>query len=357
MTLSFNTNGSKGKPAQEAPSDSSGSVTQARTLRPRVFLFLACLSVGITFGFYTEAGNWGAGLWGALIGLTAGLFVLALEFMIESRPLATITAAAKSLAIGMALAFVFTSLLQIILPASAIVAPACSLASLLAFPYLSYAVMRKTRQKTGRSNPSATHVPPAPMAKVLDTSSIIDGRIVDLCETGFFEGPLLIPRFVLGELHAIADSPQSWKRARGKRGLDVLNNLQSISEAQVQIIEETVPEVPEVDHKLIKLAKLRPAKIVTNDWNLAKLASLEGVQTLNVNQLSYQLKPPVLPGETIRVLINKEGDLAGQGVAHLDDGTMVVVDQAREYVMETIDVVITKFMQTQSGRILFGSRV
>ena len=274
-------------------------------------------------------------------------------------PLTLVIGCSASGMIGLLLAGVFSLVISSIFPNFPYLISTLSFSGLILFPYVTVQIGLRIVHEHGNQKVSVqpSDGPSRYTSKVIDTSAIIDGRLLELCTTGFFEGPLLIPRFVLGELHFIADSPQSWKRARGKRGLDILDNLQNIPDVQIQIIEEEFSDIPEVDHKLIKLAKQQGAKLVTNDWNLAKVASLQGIQTLNVNQLSHQLKPPVLPGEVIRVLINKEGDLAGQGVAHLDDGTMVVVDQAREYIKETVDVVITKFMQTQSGRILFGSRL
>ena len=165
--------------------------------------------------------------------------------------------------------------------------------------------------------------------KILDTSVIIDGRIADICETGFLEGTLVVPQFVLRELQQVADSSDSLKRNRGRRGLDILQKIQKMANVHVQIVETDFPEVREVDLKLIELARSMSGKIVTNDFNLNKVAQLRGVQVLNINELANSLKPVVLPGEVMRVFVLKEGKEAGQGVGYLDDGTMVVVDQGR----------------------------
>ena len=168
--------------------------------------------------------------------------------------------------------------------------------------------------------------------KVLDTSVIIDGRVADLCETGFLEGTFLVPHFILDELQHIADSSDSLKRARGRRGLDILNKIQKMGDVDVRIIDEDFPHVKEVDAKLVVLAKKMNAKIVTNDLNFNKVAELQGIRVLNINELCNALRPVVLPGEAIRVFVLKEGKEAGQGVAYLDDGTMIVVDNARRYI-------------------------
>ena len=190
--------------------------------------------------------------------------------------------------------------------------------------------------------------------KALDTSVIIDGRIADICETGFVDGILIIPQFVLRELQLIADSSDSLKRNRGRRGLDILQRMQKMATIQVQIVEDDFPAVRDVDMKLIELARLYEAKIVTNDFNLNKVAQLQGLPVLNVNELANALKPVVLPGETMRVFILKEGKEYNQGVAYLDDGTMVVVDNAKKMISKTIDISVTSVLQTTAGKMIFG---
>jgi uncharacterized protein YacL len=190
--------------------------------------------------------------------------------------------------------------------------------------------------------------------KILDTSVIIDGRIADIGETGFIDGLLIIPQFVLRELQMIADSSDSMKRNRGRRGLDILQRMQKMGTIQVQIVEDDFPAVREVDLKLIELARQYEGKIVTNDFNLNKVAQLQGVPVLNVNELANALKPVVLPGEIMRVFILKEGKEFNQGVAYLDDGTMVVVDNARKMISKTIDISVTSVLQTTAGKMIFG---
>jgi uncharacterized protein YacL len=190
--------------------------------------------------------------------------------------------------------------------------------------------------------------------KILDTSVIIDGRIADICETGFLDGAIVIPQFVLRELQLVADSSDSMKRNRGRRGLDVLQRIQKMPQLSIQIIEDDFPAIREVDLKLIELAKLYDCKIVTNDFNLNKVAQLHKVEVLNINELANALKPVVLPGELMRVFILKEGKEYNQGVAYLDDGTMVVVDNARKVISKTIDIAVTSVLQTTAGKMIFG---
>ncbi len=189
--------------------------------------------------------------------------------------------------------------------------------------------------------------------KVLDTSVIIDGRIADICETGFLEGTLVVPQFVLRELQQVADSSDSLKRNRGRRGLDILQKMQKMAGVAVQIVETDFPEIREVDLKLIELARKLGGKIVTNDFNLNKVAQLRGVPVLNINELANSLKPVVLPGELMKVFVIKEGKEQGQGVGYLDDGTMVVVDQAKKALGRTIEVSVTSVLQTTAGKMIF----
>ncbi|MFL6466595.1 MAG: PIN/TRAM domain-containing protein [Pyrinomonadaceae bacterium] len=190
--------------------------------------------------------------------------------------------------------------------------------------------------------------------KVLDTSVIIDGRIADVAETGFLSGTLIIPNFILAELQQVADSADSSKRQRGRRGLDMLQRLRNNSKLDIQIVETDFPSVREVDLKLIELGKQLDAVIVTNDFNLNKVAQLRGVAVLNINELANALKPVVLPGEAMRVFVLKEGKEYNQGVAYLDDGTMVVIDNARRLIGKTADIAVTSVLQTTAGKMIFG---
>ncbi|MGD0280730.1 MAG: PIN domain-containing protein [Dissulfurispiraceae bacterium] len=190
--------------------------------------------------------------------------------------------------------------------------------------------------------------------KILDTSVIIDGRIADVIEAGFLDGTFIIAQFILQELQYIADSPDPMRRSKGRRGLDVLHRIQKMSDIKVRIVEEDFPKIKEVDAKLISLARLMNGKIITNDFNLNKVAQLQGVTVLNINELANVLKPVVLPGETLSLFIVKEGKEYNQGVAYLDDGTMVVIENARKLIGKNVEVVVTSVLQTTAGRMIFA---
>jgi uncharacterized protein YacL len=192
------------------------------------------------------------------------------------------------------------------------------------------------------------------VTKLLDTSVIIDGRVADIADALFIDGAVVIPQFVLRELQLVADSADPLKRQRGRRGLEVLQRIQKMQHLDVQIAEDDFPQIADVDLKLIELAKRYDAKIVTNDFNLNKVASLQGIEIMNVNLLANALKPVVLPGEAMRVFILREGKEYNQGVAYLDDGTMVVVDGARKMINKTIDISVTSVHQTTAGKMIFG---
>lgn len=190
---------------------------------------------------------------------------------------------------------------------------------------------------------------------ILDTSVIIDGRIADIAQTGFIEGILLVPRFVLNELQHIADSADTLRRNRGRRGLEILNKLQKHEGVPIQITDMDVPEANEVDSKLIRLAKQLKAPVLTNDYNLNRVAELQGIKVLNINELANAVKAVVLPGETIKVRIIQEGKEVGQGVGYLDDGTMVVVEDGKQYINNTMEVTVTRVLQTVAGRMIFAT--
>ncbi|WP_425448447.1 PIN/TRAM domain-containing protein [Dethiothermospora halolimnae] len=203
------------------------------------------------------------------------------------------------------------------------------------------------KEKTGKSQSKS-------IPKVLDTSVIIDGRIADICKTGFVEGPLVIPEFVLEELQHIADSSDSLKRNRGRRGLDMLNKIQKELDIEVVIHEKDFEDISEVDSKLLKLAQFLDGKVVTNDFNLNKVAEFHGVNVLNINELANAVKPVVLPGEEMKVLVIKDGKESGQGIGYLDDGTMIVVDGGKKHIGRNIDVLVTSVLQTAAGRMIFA---
>lgn len=192
--------------------------------------------------------------------------------------------------------------------------------------------------------------------KIMDTSAIIDGRVADIIEVGFLEGIFVLPQFILHELQYIADSPDPMRRTKGRRGLDILQRIKKTANITVRIVDEDFPKIKEVDAKLVALAKMMNAKIITNDFNLNKVAQLQGVSILNINELANVLKPVVLPGETLNLFVVKEGKEHNQGVAYLDDGTMVVVENARRLIGKNVEVVVTSVLQTTAGRMIFAKQ-
>lgn len=209
---------------------------------------------------------------------------------------------------------------------------------------------RLTSMKEKGTKKEIKAIPP----KVLDTSVIIDGRIADICKTGFIEGKLVIPEFVLDELRHIADSSDDLKRVRGRRGLDILNIIKEELQIEVEISKSDFNDIAEVDMKLLKLASVLNGKVVTNDYNLNKVAQVQGVEVLNINELANAVKPVAIPGEEMIVQVVKEGKENSQGIAYLDDGTMIVVDGGRKHMGETIRVLVTSVLQTPAGRMIFG---
>ncbi|MGB8264896.1 MAG: PIN domain-containing protein [Candidatus Velthaea sp.] len=217
--------------------------------------------------------------------------------------------------------------------------------------FLGARVGAKQRVALGRITGTAS-APGGGTPKVIDTSVIIDGRILEVVQSGFLEGPLILPRFVLRELQLIADSSDSLKRTRGRRGLDVLTKLQALT--TLEIVEREYDDLAQVDAKLVRLAQERGGKLVTNDFNLNRVANVEGVAVLNLNELANAVKPVLLPGEELRVTVIKEGKEPHQGVGYLDDGTMIVVENGRRLIGETIDVAVTSALQTMAGRMIFA---
>jgi uncharacterized protein YacL len=232
-------------------------------------------------------------------------------------------------------------------------------ASLLSLGYLGLVIgTRRGREMRPLPFPEQTNVvaPPAPVSlmKLVDTSVLIDGRIADICETHFLDGTLGLPRFVLHELQMVADSSDSLKRQRGRRGLEVLQRMQKMPGLEIRVLDDDFSGNLGVDQKLVELARRTGSKIVTNDYNLNKVARVQNIPVLNINELANALKPAVLPGESMRVLILREGKEPTQGVAYLDDGTMVVVDNARKLIGKNVDIAVTSVLQTTAGKMIFG---
>jgi uncharacterized protein YacL len=317
----------------------------------RVFLIACTGAVSYTSGPFGLRGFAAAG-----VGLLIALVVLLAELRLRQAALSGLLGGAFGAVLG-----VFAALLvTLVISRTNEPEPTKSFlefAALFAFGYLGLVLgsRRGSEVKVDAldgffSKKSA----PAESMKLLDTSVLIDGRIADICEAQFMEGVLGVPQFVLHELQMVADSSDSLKRQRGRRGLEVLQRMQKMPQVEVRILEADFPQAGDVDHKLVELARRTGAKIVTNDFNLNKVATVQGFAVLNVNQLAHALKPAVLPGEPMRVLILREGKEPNQGVAYLDDGTMVVVDGARRLINKSVDIIVTSVHQTTAGKMIFG---
>ncbi|HWQ70158.1 MAG TPA: PIN domain-containing protein [Patescibacteria group bacterium] len=316
-------------------------------------------AIGFYLAFQAAAGpyQWLLGLAGLLLGASCGIAVMVLQRKFHQASLQVIVSGTIGFVLGLGLAellfsaisdflsfippYIANTMRPIITIGSAYLGAAIAIEKSRGFSMLD--VVRLFREK-----------PRGKSYKILDTSVIIDGRIADICETGFVEGTLLIPQFVLRELQQVADSSDPLKRNRGRRGLDILQKIQKRVDVHVEISDMDFPDIREVDAKLVALAKAVNAKVVTNDFNLNKVASLQGIGVLNINELTNALRPVVLPGEEMQVFVLKEGKEYNQGIAYLDDGTMVVVDSGRRYIGQTVDVRVTTVLPTTAGRMIFS---
>ena len=323
----------------------------------RTLFIIGSILLGFSLGssYGSETLTYGL-LGGFLLGLL-GISVLRLERMVFPLQFHEALGGFAGFSIGICLSGITSFLSQQIFLQRPEVVPFVTASTTVGFCYLGLMLGIRMGRKFsfdpvsyGADSSSQTQQP-----KILDTSAIIDGRIADLSRTGFLEGPILVPQFVLHELQRISDSSDSHKRIRGKRGLDVLQELTNMETSNVQIVDVDFPQFSDVDNKLVAMAKLHNAKIVTTDMNLNKVASVQGISILNTHELSNAMRPAVLPGESLKVFLLREGKEAGQGVAHLDDGTMVVVDHARRWIGKHVEVVVTSVIQTNAGRMIFSS--
>ncbi len=294
-------------------------------------------------------------LLGAVLGIGFGYMILKLEERLKDIPLKIIFGSLLGTTISLIVADLFISRLLLALIKDIPIT--------LPIYVLFYFVMGYIGFRIGKEKSKTLDLSKVPLldrmendedVKILDTSTIIDGRIADICETGFIEGTFVIPQFVLYEIQHIADHSDTVKRTRGRRGLDILHRLQKQTFVKVKIVDYDFPKLKDVDTKLIALAKKLTGKILTNDYNLNKVAELQGIEVLNMNQLAASLRPAMLPGEQINVKILKEGKEHGQGIGYLDDGTMVVVDEAKKLLGKSVDVIVTSVLQTTSGRMIFA---
>ncbi|MCM8794972.1 MAG: hypothetical protein NC819_04130 [Candidatus Omnitrophica bacterium] len=315
------------------------------------FVALSCMvgyQIGSVFGI--DMGNFGAAI-GA--GLALGL--IALEVALRKVSTRGLSAAVFGLIFGLIMSRLIITTLDMV-PIMSELADPIKAAIVVVFCYYGMIIALRGRDEFNLIIPYVrfSRQDQKEETILLDTSVIIDGRIADICQTKFIEGRLIVPRFVLKELQQIADSQDPIKRNRGRRGLDVLARLQKTPQIDIKISEEDFPETKEVDAKLVKLAKLIGSKVLTNDFNLNKIAELQGVAVLNINELANALKPVVLPGELLETRLIKEGKEYNQAVAYLDDGTMVVVEQGRGLIGQTVRVLVTSVLQTAAGRMIFA---
>jgi uncharacterized protein YacL len=327
------------------------SARNAFILRALLVVSISSLAVALSpFGL--------RGALAAAFGAAVALGILLAENLLRATPATSLVGGAVGAVIGA----LFALLISLVVSGTAVPDPAKSFietAALLGFGYLGVMIgarasslkldglQRIVRARAASSAPDAA-------GKLLDTSVLIDGRIAEICEAHFLDGPLLVPQFVLHELQMIADSADTLRRQRGRRGLDVLERIQKIGHLEVRVITDNPGASGEVDRKLVELAQRLGAKIVTNDFNLNKVASVQGISILNINLLANALRPAVLPGEGMRVFILREGKEVNQGVAYLEDGTMVVVDGARRLINKTVDILVTSVHQTPAGKMIFG---
>jgi uncharacterized protein YacL len=295
----------------------------------------------------------------AVLGLGLSLAIVAVEHRLRSSSATALLGGVVGGLFG-ALAALLVAILIFGTSAPEATKSFLAYAALLAFGYVGImigsqkAIFFKPESLQGILGPRIAPASPAEEGKLLDTSVLIDGRIAEICEAHFLDGPLLVPRFVLHELQMIADSADSLRRQRGRRGLEVLQRIQKIQMLEVRIIDDNPNSSNEVDRKLVEIALRLRAKIVTNDFNLNKVASVQGISVLNVNLLANAVRPAFLPGEAMRVFILREGKEVNQGVAYLEDGTMVVVDGARRLINKTVDILVTSVHQTPAGKMIFG---
>ncbi len=321
----------------------------------RIFFVILSIIIGLQIGSFFHKGEQDFAFFGGVIGLFVALFFIGVEFIMRRVSVRGLSSAVFGLIFGLIMAKLVSDTLGLI-PMGENIIYSLKVVLTLIFCYLGMIVAIRGRDefniivpyvKFSRQDQKEEFI-------ILDTSIIIDGRIADICKTKFLEGKFIIPRFVLRELQQIADSQDPLKRARGRRGLDILGKIQKDTDIDMKIHNEDFPEVKEVDAKLVRLAKVLGAKIFTNDYNLNKVAELQGIKVLNVNELANALRPVVLPGEMLEVRLVKEGKEYNQGVGYLEDGTMVVVDNGRRLIGQSLNVVVSSVLQTAAGRMIFA---
>ena len=335
-------------------------VISMNTYRVSVPMIVGGAAIGFYLAFLQAVPSpyqWLLRLAGLLLGASCGVIVVVLQRKFHQASLKVIVSGIIGFVLGLGLAeLLFSAISSFLSFIPPYISMTMRIIVTIGAAYLGAAIAIEKSRGVSMSNlvQLFREKPQGKSCKVLDTSVIIDGRIADICETGFVEGTLLIPQFVLRELQQVADSSDPLKRNRGRRGLDILHKMQKQVGTQVEISDVDFPEIREVDAKLVALAKAYDAKLVTNDFNLNKVAGLHGIGVLNINELTNALRPVVLPGEEMQVYVLKEGKEYNQGIAYLDDGTMVVVDSGRRHIGQTVDVRVTTVLPTTAGRMIFS---
>ena len=287
---------------------------------------------------------------GALVGLAVGVVWVVLALFVEKEEGSRTWHGVIGAVVGLFLGGISTFMIEAIVGGGAVWRGF----ALVAFPYAGFAAAGRMGALAASNPKRSGDGVEKRSGSILDTSAIIDGRIADVAQTGFLPGPYIIPQFILKELQYIADSSDSLRRVRGRRGLDIIQRLQKIPNIDIRIIDTDFPDIHEVDSKLVALGKKLSASVVTNDFNLNKVARVQGVKVLNINELAGALRSIVLPGEAINVFVSKDGKEIGQGVGYMEDGTMIVVDDGRRAMGKTVEVVVGTILQTPAGRMIFA---
>lgn len=323
-----------------------------------IFVQIILLTVTTLTGYFILKELLSSGIWalvGATCGLILGYVILKVEQKLRDISLKIILGSLIGVFVSLFVANLFVSQLLLALIKDIPITLPIYILFYFVLGYLGFVIGKEKSKTIDLSKiPLFDKLDENQDVKLLDTSTIIDGRIADICETGFMQGTFVIPQFVLYEMQHIADHQDTVRRTRGRRGLDVLHRLQKQTFVRVKIVDYDFPKLKDVDTKLIALAKRLGGKIITNDYNLNKVAELQGIEVLNINQLAASMRPAMLPGEQISTKILREGKEYGQGIGYLDDGTMVVVDDAKKNLGKTVDVVVTSVLQTTSGRMIFA---
>lgn len=321
----------------------------------RILFAILCALIGYQIGYPLIGGGTRTDIIGATIGVSIALVIIELELQLRRISVKDISSAVFGIVFGLIMSKLFMGALLMV-PASDKFVSSVRLILTIIFCYLGVAIVMRSRDEFNIVIPYVKLASEGQKEDiiVMDTSVIIDGRISDLCQTKFLEGKFVIPRFVLKELQQIADSADSLKRNRGRRGLDVLNKIKKGKLVDLRITDDDFGDIAEVDAKIVKLAKILKAKVLTNDYNLNKIAELQGVTVLNINDLANALKTVVLPGEVMQLRLIREGKEHNQAVGYLEDGTMVVVDNGRYLIGQTLNVEVTSALQTSAGRMIFA---